>query len=76
MFGLMTKRPKKPEEVSELWRDLCEKVLGELKRRGFDLDQMSDAESASLLTRLAQTRPDVTERQGAPSASSRFRRAR
>jgi len=30
MFGLMTKRPKKPEEVSELWRDLCEKVLGEL----------------------------------------------
>ena len=58
----MTNRPKGQQQVSDLWLDLCEKILAELKQRGFDVDNMSEAEFADLLKRLAEARPDVTRR--------------
>jgi hypothetical protein len=69
----MTKRLKTQEEVNPLWRDLCEKLLDELKRQGFDVDAMSDAEFAELMKRLAQARPKVAEHNR--PASARVRKA-
>jgi CHASE2 domain-containing sensor protein len=70
----MAKSLKTQEELNPLWRDLCEKLLAALKRRGFDVDAMSDAEFAELLKRLAQARPKVTGHDR--RASSRLHKAR
>jgi len=69
----MAVRPNMPEEIDPLWRDLCEKILDELRRRGIDVDAMSDTEFAELCQRIAQVRPAVTEHAGWQRRANRGR---
>ena len=54
-------------------RNLCEKILGELRLRGFDVDNMSDADFAGLCKRIAEARPEASARERRPSASRKIR---
>ena len=52
---------KSLKDVDEFWRDVSAKILVELKRRGVDVDAMSDAEFAGLCEGLAQHRPNIAQ---------------
>ena len=42
------------KQPDDFWRELGEKVRAELKRRGYDVETMSDAEFEDLKDRLAK----------------------
>src|SRR3954467_5085051 len=48
-----SKDPEPPGDDDELWRDIGERFHAELKRRGINLDSMTDADFDAFQKRLA-----------------------